>query len=238
MFKIANPSGWDDKWLERIFIQEDSVSTIFLMGDTGPELNGPKFRNLSPRFILLRGDDDPSSLCDPHEHHIPSDGARYRFDNSRTFCMCVGGAVPDDLEDRTDGYNRWCDNEAIKLEVMMSRWSFSAQVTPHVDVFLTHDAPFSVKRFMKNLAGEEAFEDPISRLLESLYRLHRPAFWFFSHLNTPMTLRTESTTFYSLGPREVISGSCLDDLDMDIDERLSIKRCEDCGPVVYVEDWL
>ena len=166
--------------------------------DGGIEYPSPPYgamkREGSHRFI--RGNHDNPAECRNQSLCI-ADG---HGEDEMFFC---GGALSAGRARRTEGVNRWPDEE---LSVFALERICEKYLDEKPKIMVTHDGPHSIAETILRVhqPGKSVAESRTRRFLQSMWERHRPETWIFGHWHLSADMSIAGTRFICLNELEAI----------------------------------
>ena len=150
----------------------------------------------SDKHVFLGGNHDDYDEYDEAVGSLGDFGQVPFIENS----FFVRGAKSIDEDARTVGHDWW---RAEELGWKRSKEAIERYVEVEPEVMFSHDAPQSVAGQM--FPSKTNFETHTGKMLEEMFKRHKPEKWLFGHWHKTKTMNIDETAFQCLGELETIN---------------------------------
>lgn len=173
------------------------------LGDFGFNYDSLKSVDSDKHKVLFGNHDvvytyDDGSLIKPCEHILDNFGIISKKPNSNipdTFY--VRGGISIDKAYRKEGVD-WFKDEQLTYTQMCKAIDLYEKVKP--EIVLSHECPASMIPYVANpnFAHLNLKPSMTASMLETMYQIHQPKFWFTGHFHIDKTYKPEQTRFFCL----------------------------------------
>ena len=104
---------------------------------------------------------------------------------------------------RIVGYDWWLDEE-LSYEKCSNCLESYSKIKPNI--VISHECPESVIKFVSGLGmwgGKPIVPSKTAMLLQQMFEIHKPKYWFFGHHHKSWTMMIDGTHFRCLNELEI-----------------------------------
>jgi hypothetical protein len=169
------------------------------LGDMGVGFPGSVLPELPKQHRFLRGNHDEPLTCQKHPNYLGDFGYIREWD-----LFYISGAFSIDQEYRVEGVSWWHDEE-LGMRDSNTALMLYENVKPRI--VISHDCPEIAKIAILTVMRDRPIRNMPSRtnqLLQAMFEIHDPSFWYFAHFHYPKEFRIHDTFFKCLDEAEEI----------------------------------
>lgn len=196
---IGDIHGLHNNYIQNIKDAEYSIQ----LGDMG--FNYDILKNVdSKKHVILKGNhdlytrDSNNALIKEMPHILDDYGIYYpSVDSKIPKIFYVRGEYSIDKAYRVAGKN-WFEDEELTYSKMLDAIEYYALHKPKI--VISHGCPASMTPYVANpnFAHLNLKPSKTALMLEEMYRIHQPDFWFFGHYHRDKCLMPDNTLFFCI----------------------------------------